>query len=85
MTYAEELMLEVAREVCAEGLQEGRAAGLQQGRREGLEGQVGTIEDLLPTGVRWPDIEAATGIDQDDLRALKQQLAGSEEATKEAD
>ena len=77
VTYAEELMQEVARK--------GRAEGLQQGRREGLEGQVGTIENLLRAGVRWPVIEAATGIDQDALRALKQQLAGSEEGTKEVD
>ena len=85
VTYAEELMQEMARQGRAEGLQKGREEGLQQGRREGLEGQVGTIENLLRAGVRWPVIEAATGIDQDALRALKQQLAGSEEETKEAD
>ena len=70
-------MQEVARKV--------RAEGLQQGRREGLEGQVGTIENLLRAGVRWPVIEAATGIDQDAMRTLRQRLEGSEEGTKEAD
>ena len=36
-------------------------------------------------GVEWPVIEAATGIGQDALRALRQRLEGSEEGTKEAD
>ena len=86
MTYAEELMQEMARKVRAEGLQEGRETGLQEGRAEGLlEGQVGTIESLLRAGVRWPVIEAATGIDRDALRALRQRLEGSQEGAKEAD
>ena len=70
VTYAEEPMREVARKVRAEGM---------------LEGQVGTIESLVRAGVRLPVIEGATGIEQDALRALEQQLAGSEEGTKEAD
>ena len=82
MTYADELMQEMARKVRAEGLQ----AGLQQGRSEGLlEWQVGTIENLLRAGVQWSVIEAATGIDQDALRALRQRLEGSDEGTREAD
>ena len=81
MTYAEELIQEMGRRSREEGLQE----GLQRGRREGLEGQVGTIENLLRAGVRWPVIEAATGIDQDALRALRQRLEGPEKRTEEAD
>ena len=63
-------MQEMARKVRAEGV---------------LEGQVGTIESLLRAAVRWPVIEAATGIDPDALRALRQRLEGSEEGMKEAD
>ncbi len=94
VTYAEELMQEMARKVRAEGLQEGRETGLQEGRETGLqegraegllEGQVGTIESLLRAGVRWPVIEAATGIDRDALGALRQRLEGSQEGAKEAD
>ena len=90
VTYAEELMQEMARKVRAEGLQEGRETGLQeglqQGRSEGLlEWQVGTIENLLRAGVPWSIIEAATGIDQDALRALRQRLEGPDEGTREAD
>ena len=82
MTYADELIQEMGRRSREEGLQE----GLQQGRSEGLlQGQVGTIENLLRAGVRWPVIEAATGIDQDALRALRQRLEGSDEGTREAD
>ena len=58
----------------------------QEGRSEGLlEGQVGTIESLLRAGVQWSVIEAATGIDQDALRALRQRLEESEKRTEEAD
>ena len=57
---------------------------IREGKRKGhvevrLEGRVDTIEALLRAGVEWPVIEAATGIDQDALRALKQRLEGSEE------
>ena len=69
-TYAEEL------------IREGERKGHAEGR---LEGRVDTIEALLRAGVEWPVIEAATGIDQDALRALRQRLEGSEEGTKEAD
>ena len=68
-TYAEEL------------IREGERKGHVEGR---LEGRVDTIEALLRAGVEWPVIEAATGIDQDALRALRQRLEGSEEGTKEA-
>ena len=78
VTYAEELMQETARKVRAEGVLEGR----EEGR---WEGQVRTIEDLLRAGVPWPVIEAATGIDEDALHALKQRLEESQEGTKEAD
>ena len=74
VTYAEELIQEMGRR----SRQEGRSEGL-------LEGQVGTIESLLRAGVRWPVIEAATGIDQDALRALRQRLEESEKRTEEAD
>ena len=77
MTYAEELIQEMGRRSRKEGLQEGHRKGL-------LEGQVGTIENLLRAGVPWSVVEAATGIDQDALRALRQRLEGSEEGTKEA-
>ena len=73
-TYAEEL------------IQEGERKGHVEGRQEGrVEGRVDTIEALLRAGVEWPVIEAATGIDQDALRALKQRLEGSEERAKEPD
>ena len=73
-TYAEEL------------IQEGERKGHVEGRLEGrLEGRVDTIEALLRAGVEWPVIEAATGIGQDALRALKQRLEGSEERAKEPD
>ena len=86
VTYAEELMQEMARKVREEGLQEGRETGLQEGHRKGLlQGQVGTIENLLRAGVQWSVIEAATGIDQDALRALRQRLEGSDEGMKEPD
>ena len=89
MSYAEELIQEMGRRSREEGLQEGHEEGLQEGhqrgRREGLEGQVGTIENLLRAGVPWSVIEAATGIDQDALRALRQRLEGSDEGTREAD
>ena len=39
---------------------------------------MGTIENLLRAGVPWSVVEAATGIDQDALRALRQRLEGSE-------
>ena len=62
MTYAEEL------------IREGRQQGRQQGRQEG---RLETIQELLRAGVSWSVIESATGIDRDALRALKEQLAGS--------
>ena len=40
----------------------------REGRREG---QLATIEQLLRTGVAWPTIEAATGIDQEAFDRLK--------------
>ena len=39
-----------------------------------------TIEALLRAGVEWPVIEAATGIDQDALRALRQRLEGIDQS-----
>ena len=50
-----------------------------------IEGQVGTIENLLRAGVPWPVIEAAIGIDQDALRALRQQLQETDEGTEDAE
>ena len=74
MTYAEEL------------IQEGRRKGERKGERKGqLKGRVDTIEDLLRAGVEWPVIESATGIDQNALRELKEQLAGLGTETEEPD
>ena len=53
-------------------IKEGRDKGRQEGRLE-------TIEELVRAGVPWSVIESATGIGQDALRALKQQLAGSDD------
>ena len=53
-------------------IKEGRDKGRQEGRLE-------TIEELVRAGVPWSVIESATGIDQDALRALKQQLARSDD------
>ena len=78
VTYAEELIQAMGRRSREEGLQEGHRKGL-------LEGQVGTIENLLRAGVPWSVVEAATGIDQDALRALRQRLEESEKRTEEAD
>ena len=43
---------------------------LQEGRQEGI---LLTIEGLLGRNVPWETIEAATGIDQDEYRRLRQQ------------
>lgn len=68
MTYAEELIAE----------------GLEKGRREGeLRGRVDTIEKLVQAGVQWSVIASATGVDRDALRALKQQLEGSENGNED--
>ncbi len=48
---------------------------LQEGERKGkIEGQIEIIENFLKAGVGWSVIESATGIDQKQLGALKQQL-----------
>ena len=87
VSYAEELIQEMGRRSREEGLQEGHEAGLQEGhqrgRREGLEGQVGTIENLLRAGVPWSVIEEATGIDREALGALKQRLQEPEKRTEQ--
>ena len=70
MTYAEELIAE----------------GIEKGRQEGeLRGQVDTIEKLVQAGVQWSDIESATGLDRDALRALRQRLEGSENGSEDGD
>ena len=49
---------------------------LEEGERKGkIEGQIETIENFLKAGVGWAVIESATGIDQKQLAALKQELA----------
>ena len=69
MNKAEE-MLEVSMEYLAHrARQEVRQEAREEGRREG---QVEIVENLLEAGVPWSTIEAATGIDQDRLRTLKQ-------------
>jgi predicted transposase/invertase (TIGR01784 family) len=48
---------------------------LQEGERKGkIKGQIEIIENLLKAGMEWALIESATGIDQNQLQALKQQL-----------
>ena len=72
MTYAQELLQEGERK----GRQEGRQEGKQEGERKGkIAGQIETIENFLKAGVGWAVIESATGIDEKQLAALKQQLA----------
>ena len=47
----------------------------REGRQEGRqEGQLATIEQLVRTGVAWPTIEAATGIDEEAFDRLKQRF-----------
>ena len=71
MNQAEEMM-EVAMEYLAHRTrQEARQEGLEEGRREG---QVEIAENFLEASVPWSTIEAATGIDQDKLRTLKQRV-----------
>ena len=63
------------RKEAREARQEARLAGLEEGREEGRrEGQVEIVENFLQAGVPWSTIEAATGIDQDNLRALKRRM-----------
>ena len=82
MTYLEELIQE-GRE---QGLQEGERRGRREGRQEGRqEGRLDTIEVLLRAGVEWPVIEAATGIDRDALRALKERLEAADDGHEETD
>ena len=71
MNYVDEL-IEQGRQ---EGRREGESKGRQEGRQEGRkEAQLGTIEQLVRTGVAWTTIEAATGIDERTFDRLKQQL-----------
>jgi hypothetical protein len=60
MTYAQQLL--------AEGRAEGEAKGKMIER-------VTLIENLLREGVDWSLIERATGLDETQFEALKQQLA----------
>ena len=56
--------------------------GRQEGRREGeLRGKVRTIEGFLGRDVPWSTIEAATGVDQNTFRRLKQQLETADDDT----
>ena len=50
---------------------------IEQGRQEG---QLGTIEKLVRTGVAWTTIEAATGIDERTFDRLKQQLDAADDS-----
>ena len=53
----------------------------REARQEGeLRGKVQTIEGLVGRDVPWSVIEAATGIDQAALRALKQRLEAASTA-----
>ena len=60
MTYAQQL------------LAEGRAEGLAEGEQRG---KVNVVEGLLRVGVTWEVIEAATGLNESQFRALKAQLS----------
>ena len=76
MTYAQELLQEGERKGRQEGKQEGERKGKQEGERKGkIAGQIETLENFLKAGVGWAVIESATGIDEKQLAALKQQLA----------
>ena len=90
MNYLEQLIHEGVQQGLQQRLQQGLEQGLERGVRQGREegertgrikGRVGTIEELLRAGVEWSTIESATGIDQDSLRVLKQQLDESDDAT----
>ena len=59
MTYAQELL--------AEGREEGRAEGE-------IRAQVRMIENLLREGVSWSVIERASGLNETQFQALKQQV-----------
>ena len=73
MEYLAHRARQEVRQEAREARQEARQAGLEEGREEGRrEGQVEIVENFLEAGVPWSTIEAATGIDQDKLRALKQ-------------
>ena len=63
----------------AEGLAEGKAAGLAEGKAEGLaegkaeglaEGKVSVAKQLLACGVDMAIIVAATGLSEEQIRAL---------------
>ncbi|ETW96161.1 MAG: hypothetical protein ETSY1_27750 [Candidatus Entotheonella factor] len=63
MTYAQEL------------LAEGRAEGRVEGRAEGkMRAEVEMIESFLREGVGWAVIERATGLNEAQFEALKQQV-----------
>jgi predicted transposase/invertase (TIGR01784 family) len=64
MTYAQELL--------AEGRTEGRAEGE-------IRAQVRMIEGFLREGVEWSVIERATGVNEGQFEALKQQVADMNE------
>jgi predicted transposase YdaD len=63
-TYAQEL------------LAEGRAEGEQKGT---IRTQMEVIEGLLREGVEWPVIERATGVNEVQFQALKQQVEAMDE------
>ena len=74
---ARQQALQEVRQEAREARQEARQAGIEEGRQEGRqegrrEVHVEMVENFLKAGVPWSTIEAATGIDQDKLRALKQ-------------
>ena len=55
--------------------------GIERGRQEG---QLGTIEQLVRTGVAWTTIEAATGIDERTFDRLKHQLDAADDGDLDA-
>ncbi len=67
MTYAQQLL--------AEGRAEGRVEGRAEGEAIGkLKSQVELIENFLREGAPWSMIERATGLDEAQFEALKQQV-----------
>jgi predicted transposase/invertase (TIGR01784 family) len=75
-SVGEDLMTTYAQELLAEGRAEGRAEGEQQGA---IKTQVEVIEGFLREGVGWPVIERATGVNEAQFQALKQQVEAMNE------
>ena len=50
--------------------------GLEQGLERGLAaGRIATVEGMLERGATWETVEELTGIDEDGMNKLREQLA----------